>query len=375
MPRIVLTRAMTHMHATHYGRVHKFRRGVITEVDENTYNLLMRKGGFADPDQRIDLVHPKILKGVPPGSKVPIFRDIGLGDVLIVSIPVWELQRRYPKLRIIYGVHSKMAPLFNDTNGIHAVKPIGDVRGTFRYGMDLRGYAERSMRSRGIDRVDLYCNYLLGGPPSSYEYPLKPQPGWAEKGREISGAGDGRPTVGLVLKASMSNRSWNNDYLERFTRLALAGGWRVVLLHNRPTVPGWLDHPFVVNLTTKLDVEELKWVVSAMDAVVSPDTGTLHLSEALRRPTVAIMTTVPPELRLSHYTHTRAVYPAGKLKCLGCIHTPRCGVADNQMKPCARASTPELVWDQVEFMHENDPPYQVYSWLGTRPTNELRRAG
>ena len=124
-----------------------------------------------------------------------------------------------------------------------------------------------------------------------------------------------------------------------------------------------------------LEISEILIRSGAMDVVVSPDTGTLHVSEAMRRPTVAIMTTVPPELRLSHYTHTRAVYPAGKLKCLGCIHTPRCGVPDNQMKPCARASTPELVWDQVEYVHENDPPYQVYSWLGTKPTAELRRAG
>lgn len=375
MPRIVLTRAMTYAFRTRDGSLRTFRRGIITEVDENTYNDLMRLGGFTDPDQHVDWVHPKTLRGVGRGSIVPIIRDVGLGDVIIVSLPVWELQRRMRGVEIVYGVHSHFAPIFREVPGVR-VLPINKIRGQFTHGIDLRGFAERHYQQHQRDRLDLYCDYLLhNDPPPSYDYPLMRGPvnKWAEKGLDIAGGAPARPRVGIVVQASLKNRSWDHDYLRQFAGIALAEGWTPVMLDRRPLPPGFMDDPRVVDLTGKIDVEELKWVVSAMDVVVSPDTGTLHLAEAVGTKSVAIMTTVPPHLRLSHYTRTRAVYPYGKLRCLGCIHRPTCGIPDSRMKPCAQLSTPEMVWEQVVYCHEHEPPWEIYSWIGD--AEAARRVG
>ena len=123
-------------------------------------------------------------------------------------------------------------------------------------------------------------------------------------------------------------------------------------------------HPRVVDLRGLINVEELSWVISALDVVVSPDTGTTHLAEALKTKCVTYFTTVPPALRVGHYRWTRVLYPEGKLPCLGCIHSPRCRKPDP--KPCAELSTPEMVWEQVEFVRANQPPWEVCSWRDLR---------
>lgn len=357
MPRLVLTRALTYVYRRK-NKILTFKRGQFVTVPEPIYHDLIRLGGFADPDHHIDFINPAQLRMAPSGSTIPVIRDMGLGDVLMVTIPLRELAERNPHLSFIYAMDSRYVDLCKDLPFLKKAVAISQLRGTYNYGIDLRGFVERSPQARRLDRIDIFSQYLLGGPPRSYSYPHEVKPEWVSRGRALIGADrNSRPTVGLVIKASMDNRSWGWDYLQRFCALAVRDGWRVVLLHHRPVPPDFMEHPSIVDLTGTISVEDLMHVVAAVDVVVSPDTGTAHLAEALKTKCVAYFTTVPPDLRVSHYRYARVLYPEGKLGCLGCIHSPRCGQPDP--KPCAQLSTPEMAWQQVRFVHDNEPPWPL----------------
>ena len=368
MPRVVLTRALTYFYK-HQGKGYHFRRGEIVEVPEIVYHNVIRLGGFSDPDQTVDYVHPRVLKTVPAGTEVPVIRDMGLGDVLMASIPLRDLVGRHPRLKFIYAVDSRYVGLFKNLDfGLYKICAIARLRGAFQWGLDLRGLVERSPLARKMDRIDVFADYMLGGPPQSYRYPLQPTEEWKQRGRAIIGAMANRPTVGLVYRASMANRSWGDDYLREFCQMATADGWRVVMLHPKPLHPGFFEHPLYVDLSGRINVEELKWVTSAVDVVVSPDTGTAHLAEAVQTKCVAFYTTVPPERRVGHYHWMRVLYPEGKLPCLGCTHSPRCRPGDP--RPCALMTTPEMVWQQVQWAHEHEPPWAVFPYRGELERDE-----
>ena len=68
-----------------------------------------------------------------------------------------------------------------------------------------------------------------------------------------------------------------------------------------------------INLTGRLTVTDLCAVMAACQVVVAPDTGTLHLGEALGVPTIGYFTMVPPEVRSAGYRHVRTFLRRGAL--------------------------------------------------------------
>jgi ADP-heptose:LPS heptosyltransferase len=171
------------------------------------------------------------------------------------------------------------------------------------------------------------------------------------------------------MRASLPNRSWGIDYLQRLAYLAREGGWRVALLDNREAMKGmapWRSFfSDAVDLCGNLSITDLRDVVAACDVCVSPDTGIVHLAEAVGTKCVTYFTTVPPELRVKHYRHVSVLYPRGKLPCLGCAHNPTCGQPDP--KPCATLSTPEMVWQEVLSVHEEPQPWTQSSTVVQAP--------
>ena len=369
MPSLILTRAQTYS----FGGFSFVRGRRYDNVPEGVYHGMIRRGIARDPDQQIDWVLPKMIKAARKGSRVPIVRDMGLGDVLMTSIPLRDFAQRMSHVRLVYAMDSRYVPIFEGLP-FAEVCSITDLRGKFQYGVDLRGYCERAHEARHQDRTDVFANYLLGGGrPSSYDFPIVVTEQDRVTGRRLARMSEGgsRPTVGLVMRASLANRSWGIDYLSRFEQLASREGWRVVLLDgkDRSNKDGgpwgmWFGGE-VVDLTGKISLLELKQVTAAVDVILSPDTGTAHLAEAVRTRCVSYFTTVPPALRVSHYRWMRVLYPEGELKCLGCIHQPRCGQPDP--KPCATLSTPQMAWDEVQWIHEATPPWPLLVKHGRPP--------
>jgi ADP-heptose:LPS heptosyltransferase len=352
MPRVVLTRALTYRHEGV-----SFRRGLPQTVDEGTYNFLLRQGHFRDPDQDIDFITPVRLRGVAGQTEIPIIRDVGMGDVLMVAIPLRELAKRYPSLKLVYAVSAPYVPMFRDCSFLSRVMAISEMHGQWPYGIDLRGYGERAPGAGRDNRIELYMRYLLGHTQiADIDFPLYPRPEEAARGRLLARAGD-KPILLHAVQASVGNRSWPWEHVETLAEIARDAGWQTVLVHSGPVATtARLSATGATNLCGQTPVPDLMCLVAAADVVVAPDTGVTHLAEAMKTKCVTYFTTVPPIQRLKHYRYTRALW-ARELDCLGCIHTPTCGMPDP--KPCARALTPEDVWAEVMYVHRNSPPWPL----------------
>lgn len=389
MPRVRLDGPLTYPDRPHGPRSsveHVYRRGVETEVDYSTYLRLLRTGHFSDPVFSVQWCRPSQLRHFTKRHRkitVPVVRDIGLGDVLMVTIPLREFALDHPEIDVVYAVHASFVPIVKGLPFCKKVCAVDELRGDYAAGIELRSYVENHLKAHSVDRIDLFAHYLIGRRPKSYSYPIQVPDEWRARGRAVLGInGQERPTMLLATRASMLNRSWGDDYNRELCELAVADGWRVALTdQRRKKDPFIIDHEQVLDLRGKLSAEELAWAVSAASVVVSPDTGTTHLAEALKTRCVAYYTTVPPELRVGHYQYTRVLYPESELSCLGCIHSPRCTIKDGHgrrrphpdPRPCANLTTPAMVWEQVLFTQNHQPPWQVYSWRDPTPARPSTR--
>jgi ADP-heptose:LPS heptosyltransferase len=369
MPRLLLARALTYLHRSHAdpSRIFHFRRGVALEVPWVDYDFLSARGGFVDPDREIDFCQPRALHAAPPGTEVPVVRTGGLGDVLMVTIGLRELARRQPKLRISYATNRLYLPALRDMDFLARVVALEDLHGRFPYGIDLRGYSERFGNERHY-RIDVFAKYLAGGPPADYRYPLRPRPEEAARGYELLGA-DG-PWLGIVHRAAgQPVRSWPDPHQGELARLAARAGWRTVLLSNAGAdlSPAMLEAG-TLNLAGRTTVADLMCVLQALDVLVTPDTGTLHLGEALGVKTLALMSTVDTDARLRHYRFTRSMW-AG-LPCSPCYHQV-CELP--WPKPCMSAISPATVWREVEWMDAHEPPWPLAVEFNPLPVQFPRR--
>lgn len=372
VPKLVLTRALTYQHQ---GRL--FRRGEPQLVEDQDYSFLIQQGVFKDPDQDVDFIQPAKLQGIPGSMEIPVIRDMGLGDVLIVSVALRELAAKYPRLRFVYAVDPRYVACFRDCHFLSRVTSIPQLHGSWAYGIDLRGYAERCPGCHTDDRLELYLRYLVGSPEvRNIDFPLYPTPAEVEQGNALARA-DGRPWILHAVRASQPCRTWPWGHVETLAEIAHDHGWRTVIVdpQARP-FSNRLEAVGAMNLTGRTQVPDLMALVAAATVVVAPDTGVTHLAEAMKKRCVTYFTTVPPSHRLKHYRWTRALW-ARELDCLGCIHTPTCGLPDP--KPCATLIAPEDVWSEIGWITTHEPPWPLESprnwsrplrtpsrWLGGR---------
>lgn len=352
MPQIVLARSLTYLH---HGTT--FYRGRPQEVTEGDYLFLLTQG-FIDPTQELEIIHPSRLARAPAGTEVPVIRTGGLGDVLMVLPGLRDLATLYPKLRFTYATSAHFVPVMRDCTFLYRAAPLGSLTGRYQWVIDLRGYSERNDRER-FDRISVFAKYLLNGlDPSDWSYPLYPTREEILQGKLLTGALEhGRPTVGIVCGSHSQGgmRNWPIRYVEQMAELVYDHGMRPVLIDDKPVaLTPRLSAACARPLAGHLSMPAFFNVMASLDYCVTPDTGALHLAEALGVRTVGYFTSIPPEARAVHYRYVRTLY-AG-VHCAPCYHSPTCGMPPGETL-CAKEVTPKQAWAEIEWMAANPPPY------------------
>ena len=107
----------------------------------------------------------------------------------------------------------------------------------------------------------------------------------------------------VCLSASKAERNWPLDrYLKLLDRLARQWNFNVILVGGgspiekqiAEQVASKLSMPHL-NLMGKSTLKQLAAVLSRVDALLSPDTGPLHIATAMRIPVVGLYAVAPPE--------------------------------------------------------------------------------
>lgn len=173
-----------------------------------------------------------------------------------------------------------------------------------------------------IQRLQMLFGAALGYAPAS-EPPVLASPVWQRSSRPLAFASamDQQRFVILLHGTSRHAKAWPADQWAALALMLIGQGLRVVLpwgsaqemqtAHDIARAAG--DHAWVA---PKMAIGEMAAMMMASEAVVGVDSGLMHLSAALGRPTVAVMCAgLSPRFAASRFAppwkaHVRVVVPA-----------------------------------------------------------------
>jgi heptosyltransferase I len=113
---------------------------------------------------------------------------------------------------------------------------------------------------------------------------------------------DARPVLSVVTRSSTREKDWTLDGYARVLDVAVEDfGFRVVLVGGRSE--GELADAarlrdlcrFPPDVELRYDLRELAWLLDGSDALLSPDTGPLHMAVAMGTPTIGLYGSTDPK--------------------------------------------------------------------------------
>jgi len=334
-----------------------FKRGQPAIIEnEGVYHNLIHSGKLIDLDKQWESISPpKTLPKLKPGTLVTVAREMGLGDVLMVLVVIRAMKERYPLLNFRFATGRNYVKLFEGLSFLESVQPLMDLNGKHANTVELRGLSERHPKRMTMDRIDIFALYC-GVTPTDYSLPIpETTDGERRRARELIGSGS---TITVAVRGSTPIRSWPMENVKAFALHAANVGWTVALVDGeRLEMP---QHERIMNLTGELSLLEVKGVVAESEFCVSPDTGILHLSEAVGTKCVGLFSVIPPELRITHYRNVKALWRRD-LPCAPCWGRGCPPIT------CTASITPEMVmsaienWDLLEMATNPIEPFAVVS--------------
>ncbi len=161
------------------------------------------------------------------------------------------------------------------------------------------------------------------------------------------------PLVGLVLGASTEVKAWPVGHFVRLAEDLRGKGLQVVLIGGRAeaereaAVQQRLSQP-VRSVVGRTDLPRLAAVLARTDAVVSGDTGALHIAAAVGTPVVGLYGPTSPEATGPYGEQHRILWD--RPPCGPCNRRPRC-----KDYRCMRDLTPERVSAALHEVLAADP--------------------
>ena len=278
--------------------------------------------------------------------KIGIYREGGIGDLILMMPAIKEFRKRYPDK--IIGLFCKDAYKFlyknnpyvdwvkgqivSDEDWIESLSKL-DVL------FDLSGVTNGTDEGQKIDAVEYFGKKL-------YLDSLRDKvPKLSIEGDSLFVPKDSKDYVVIGMETSSLLRRWSFKRWEITMNLLIEKGYNIVLVGQNFT-EGTLP---VVNLIGKLNLMQLLGVIKHSKMVLASDTGLLHIAGALEVPFVGLFGPIKPEYRVQHYKNYEVLIADG-LKCLGCDER---GESCHRPEPeCMQKIMPDSVVNKVELLME-----------------------
>jgi len=281
-----------------------------------------------------------------PGDTALVIRDAGLGDLLRLTPTLREIANR--GLKVTLATYAKFTDLFWGNPHVHELRSFPESTHpsfsqlaadfTFDLLFAVDSYEDPALRLES--RIDRFGVKVMGYPPADKSLVYVQQPEAQHYADQLLAPLEGRPFVVFSSRSWADNlRGWLPEYYEPCARLLAEAGYISVY------VGAPLDRNgecfYDLRGRTSGSCQQLGGILNRAQAIVSPDTGTLHLAEALGKPTVGLFGNTDPREVIKYYRH---VTPISKNEEVGC---PPCLKHQGQCNKCMAAIKPEEVAEAV----------------------------
>jgi ADP-heptose:LPS heptosyltransferase len=345
------------------------------DAQEERLRLIARKIQASVSDQMV--VEPD---GIDLKEAIAVIRDYALGDLVMLAPALQALKQKDPARPLVLVTRPELYGVLAGVDYLDAQLPKSSYgHANFHRAYDLCGAVETEAGGK-LDtktyltkpRPDIFAE-LLGVPGGAEKFPLVVAPDALSKINAMLNSCR-RPLIGLAPTCGSPVRVMPPEYVELLAKKLLESYQGTVVLMGKTTT--WnreladLNLPNVINLIDTLTVPELIAAVSLMAAMISPDTGTMHVAGALGVKCLCLMGNNNPKNFSDFYPTVKAIQPTAKeLPCVPCNDRsiPCTPLPPGQYgADCMRLMTPERVHEaflgfyngkNIAYLHDTSLSY------------------
>lgn len=292
---------------------------------------------------------------------IGVVREGGIGDLVMMIPGLRALKEQNPSRPLALVTRKENHDLFADAPYLDMVLPLEFAAASFHHTIDLRYAVEppevnlagklplKDYKTR--DRSDIFDELM--GVESDKNFSLQVAPEltgkWMERFKNLP-----RPLIGLAPMSKQLLREIPVDYVEPIVHnlMAMSHGTVVLIGNSSRRHKGLtIREPGIVNLIDQTSLSDAMAVVSLLDFLVAPESGTLYLGAGFNIRTLLLSGCIDPKCRVKHLPTVTPLSARGELPCLPCHAIsiqPRhkalpCKQPGKVVAECMRLLTPERI--------------------------------
>lgn len=272
-----------------------------------------------------DNLHNFLLK--KPEANICVVRSVGgIGDILMISPSLLEIKRKFTNCKLTFAIdrHTCRDNYYQLLKNCSAIDHFVDARYVdkkkYDYVVDLSSVCIKFENSgHRLNRIDIFSRHLgfLSMKSKLPFYKVETNERNLVKEKYIN---TNKLKVALHTASFDLMRTWPvKQYIELIKASSnLPIQFYVFDFNNQSNK--WKEFENVTNCSNTT-VREMAALIEQMDLFIGPDSGPMHIAGALKKKSIVLFGSIPPEIRINYYiNHEAIVHP--NLKCLGCMYGP-----------------------------------------------------
>lgn len=363
--------------------------GIINLTDFFTRDEIMQSMFLRKAEKLGWIVDPRIVKqgrqnfrGVNKfdpnlramNMKVLVHRGVGgIGDLILLTPVFRAIKENFPNAHLTFATTKSyyQGTLLDIPRGnpfidyLCTIEEARMITEEFDYNINMACPANRyevaNMRTPkkvDKDRTQIFCDYL-GLMPSTMkpDYVVSQEEmNWIPYYKREHGIPKDAKLVGLVPKTENRTRSWERHKWYTLTQLLIGKGLTPLIFdpdaNGKKNIPG-------AHFVCGIPFRQVAALVSALDLLITPDTGMMHLGGALSIPMVTLFGSIGIPQRIIHYDRTAVVEHMAKFECMPCWYVyPKRECWDEKMGHevalCMEEITVMEVWEKANRVLNGD---------------------
>lgn len=293
---------------------------------------LLRKHKVISRARKIDIDTSHIknktnhLINNPTGSVLIIRALGGIGDVLMTTPAVRQLKLDYPNCKITYACDRHSTPqdiyyqlLFNAPFIDNIVDARTENKSKYDIVIDITSvciaYERKGIATK--NRIDIFADAIGVSPINKVPFLQLTHREIAVADKILSPFREKKKKIVVLHTASVEEkRSWPIEHSIALIEQLPDVQFLIMDFNNKYT--DWHLLPNVLEVSS-LGIRDKAALISRADLFVGPDSGPMHIAGALKKQSIVLFGSIPPEARINHYQNHQAV--SAGLACSPCWYT------------------------------------------------------